>query len=38
MSSRPGLQGNQHANADGSEFLSIELYLSDQASVKTRLV
>ena len=38
MSSRPGLQGNQRANADGSRFLSIELYLTDEASVKTRLV
>ena len=38
MSSRPGLQGNQHANVDGSEFLSIEFYLTDEASVKTRLV
>ena len=38
MSSRPGLQGNQQANADGSDSLSIESFLSDEASVKTRLV
>ena len=38
MSSRLGLQGYQRANAGGCKFLSIELFLSDETSVKTRLV
>ena len=38
MSSRSGMQGNQRLNAVGPEFLSRELFMSDQVSVKTRLV